>query len=136
MSGVIVVKAFPTEMREVEKYLKATQLVIERQVMLEAKILDVRLNDSYQAGVNWSSFKMGNSPNVAIGVAGNNAALGPAGTTIGATTANGTVAVAQGALATTGTNTLGGGFSGLALQTRNFAALLNFLDTQGTVHEP
>ncbi len=135
LSGVIVVKAFPTEMREVEKYLKATQLVIERQVMLEAKILDVQLSDSYQAGVNWSSFKMGHSPNVAIGVAGNNAALGPAGSTIGATTANGTVAVAQGALATTGSATsLGGGFSGLALQTRNFAALLNFLDTQGTVH--
>ncbi|MCZ7653365.1 MAG: secretin N-terminal domain-containing protein [Rhodocyclaceae bacterium] len=42
-SGVIVVRAMPRELREVENFLRASQLTIERQVMLEAKIVDVVL---------------------------------------------------------------------------------------------
>ena len=53
-SGVVVVKAVPRSMREVERFLKATALAVERQVMLEAKILEVRLNDGFQTGINWS----------------------------------------------------------------------------------
>ena len=53
-SGVVVVKAVPRTMREVERFLKATALAVERQVMLEAKILEVRLNDGFQTGINWS----------------------------------------------------------------------------------
>jgi MSHA biogenesis protein MshL len=59
-SGVVLVKAAPAELKGVEEYLKATQLVVERQVMLEAKIIEVSLNDSYQTGINWSKF--GGSP--------------------------------------------------------------------------
>ena len=46
MSGVIVVRAMPDELRSVVTYLKASQIAIERQVILEAKIVDVQLNDS------------------------------------------------------------------------------------------
>ena len=35
-------------LRAVDEYLKATQLIVERQVMLEAKIIEVSLNDSDQ----------------------------------------------------------------------------------------
>ena len=38
-SGVVVVRALPNELREVESYLQATQLIVQRQVILEAKIL-------------------------------------------------------------------------------------------------
>ncbi|MGP1609088.1 MAG: secretin N-terminal domain-containing protein, partial [Burkholderiales bacterium] len=41
-SGVIVVRAMPTELRSVEKFLTAMQVIVERQVMLEAKIIEVR----------------------------------------------------------------------------------------------
>ena len=52
MSGVIVVRAMPDELRNVAAYLKASQTSIERQVILEAKIIEVTLSDSLQTGVN------------------------------------------------------------------------------------
>src|SRR5205085_11626874 len=55
-SGVVVIRAMPDELRNVDAYLKATQLAVDRQVILEAKILEVELNDSFQSGVNWASF--------------------------------------------------------------------------------
>ena len=42
-SGVVMVRAMPTELREVERLLKALQANIERQVMIEAKIIEVQL---------------------------------------------------------------------------------------------
>ena len=56
MSGVIVVRALPDELRNVSTYLRAAQISIERQVILEAKIIEVTLTDSLQTGVNWASF--------------------------------------------------------------------------------
>jgi MSHA biogenesis protein MshL len=55
-SGVIVIRAMPDELRNVDMYLKATQLSVDRQVILEAKILEVELNSNYQSGVNWAAF--------------------------------------------------------------------------------
>lgn len=53
-SGVVVVRGLPTELREVEAYLEATQLVVQRQVILEAKIIEVTLSERFQTGINWS----------------------------------------------------------------------------------
>ena len=69
-SGVIVVRGFPTDMRNVETYLKATQLAVERQVMLEAKIIEVELCEGYQAGVNWAAFRGEGTTRTACGSAG------------------------------------------------------------------
>lgn len=129
-SGVILVRAFPAEIRAVENYLRVTQLIVERQVMLEAKIIEVSLSESYQAGVNWAAF--GGSANAhgnrfALGVAG-------AGATLGVTGALGLAGLsvtpgAAGAITTSTSKSL----VGLAFQTANFASLLNFLETQGNV---
>ena len=54
-SGVVVVRAMPNELREVESYLKAAQLIAERQVILEAKVLEVELSDGFQSGINWAA---------------------------------------------------------------------------------
>lgn len=54
-NGVIVVRAFSKQLREVEQFLEAIRKESQRQVVLEAKILEVVLNDGYQAGVNWAS---------------------------------------------------------------------------------
>jgi MSHA biogenesis protein MshL len=128
MSGIVLVKGLPSEIRSVENYLRATQLIIERQVMLEAKIVDVSLSDEFQSGVNWAAFG-GRNNRGAIGVSGNNATLDTTGPlSIGAVTA-----VAPGAGGAIVNGTTGGGFNGLALQTNNFAALITFLETQGKV---
>ena len=55
-SGVVVIRAMPDELRSIDAYLKATQLAVDRQVILEANILEVELNDSFQSGINWASF--------------------------------------------------------------------------------
>lgn len=62
LSGVIVVKGTPLELRKVDDYLKATQLSVERQVMLEAKIIEVELGDDFNSGINWASFNKKGDP--------------------------------------------------------------------------
>ncbi|OHC63943.1 MAG: hypothetical protein A2040_09630 [Rhodocyclales bacterium GWA2_65_19] len=141
-SGVVLVRALPNELRNVEKYLKATQLVAERQVMLEAKIIDVELSDGFQSGVNWGAFKSGPNSRTGIGVAQSGAAVGvgSAAQLVGtaASQAAGSVvppalSVTPGQLGSIAVSALGKGFIGLAFQSANFAALLNFLETQGSV---
>ena len=130
MSGVVVVRALPNEMRNVENYLKATQMVVERQVMLEAKIVAVTLSNGAQSGVNWSVFNSINNGRTMGGVLSTNANL----TTSGAMKAAGTaLTITPGKNGSAVADALSGGFVGLAFQTANFAALLNFLETQGDV---
>lgn len=136
-SGVIVIRALPAELRNVELYLKATQLTIERQVMLEAKIIDVSLSDGYQAGINWAAFRGSGSTRSAFGVVDKNSLLQPSGGTAGSppgslSNVDGT-AVLPGLGGLASTTQLGNGLIGLAFQTNSFAALLNFLETQGNV---
>jgi MSHA biogenesis protein MshL len=114
----------PEELRQVEKFLKAAQVAVERQVMLEAKLVEVELRDGFQSGVNWGAFAAGVDGVLAAGVLGS----GVANTNVllqGGSTISGTVAVPSVAN--------GGGLFGLALQTNNFGAVLGFLETQGDV---
>jgi MSHA biogenesis protein MshL len=58
-SGVVIARAKPMQLREIENFLATTQNQISRQVILEAKILEVILNDSHQDGVEWKSIIRG-----------------------------------------------------------------------------
>ena len=128
MSGVIVVRALPDELRNVTAYLKASQISIERQVILEAKIVDVQLNDSFQSGVNWAAFKNNPNSHTSAGQLSPGTSLATTGTI-----SNGLIAATPGvSLAAAGQAS--GGLFGMAFQTSNFAALLNFLESQGNVH--
>ena len=127
MSGVIVVRAMPDELKNVAAYLKASQISIERQVILEAKIIEVTLNDSFQSGVNWAAFRNGPNRRTSVGQLSPGSTLATAGAiTNGAITSTPGVNLASGSGA--------GSLFGLAFQASNFAALLNFLETQGNVH--
>ncbi len=133
MSGVIVVRAMPDELKNVAAYLKASQISVERQVILEAKIVEVQLSDVFQSGVNWAAF--GRDP-ATLGSAGH---MG-AGTTLQPSTAGAGALLSNNVLSSTpGTDLVSnaanaGSMFGLAFQTNNFAALLNFLEAQGSVH--
>jgi MSHA biogenesis protein MshL len=134
-SGVVVVRGLPNELREVESFLTATQLIVQRQVILEAKILEVRLNDGFQSGINWSALsKPGNNAITAstIGggsvlvnesgvsdIAGNSGSLNPA--------TNSLIPI-DGAL----TSAFGGVFT-LALDLGDFTSFIELLKTQGNV---
>lgn len=141
-SGVVLVKAYPADIRAVENYLRLTQVIVERQVMLEAKIIEVSLNEEFQAGVNWNHFG-GSNNRFAYGPAQAGTVLnttgragfdssGVAQSGAGAVSAPG-VGILPGASGIAAATALGKGFVGLAFQSANFAALLNFLETQGNV---
>jgi len=56
-SGLVTVRAYPQELQQVAKYLDKIQNNLGRQVILEAKILEVQLNDNYQAGIDWNAIR-------------------------------------------------------------------------------
>ncbi|HRE16107.1 MAG TPA: secretin N-terminal domain-containing protein [Rhodocyclaceae bacterium] len=137
LSGVVLVKAMPSEMRAIENYLKATQLIVERQVMLEAKIVDVRLSDGFQSGINWSKFGGGDN-RWSIGSVSPGATMGGTGagdlqSASEGSTGTGTTATLLGGASRLVASALGKGFFGLAFQAKDFGAMLNFLETQGDV---
>ncbi|MGB5299724.1 MAG: pilus (MSHA type) biogenesis protein MshL [Thiogranum sp.] len=55
MSGTVLVRAMPRELLDVKQYLDILQDSVSRQVIIEAKILEVELNDAFQTGVNWTA---------------------------------------------------------------------------------
>ena len=140
MSGVIVVRAMPDELRNVAAYLKASQISIERQVILEAKIIEVQLNDDFQSGVNWAGFgnlKTSPTSRGAFGQIGAGTTLSPNAADGTATAiSNSTLSALPGAtlISNAANASTAGAMFGMAFQTSNFAALLSFLESQGNVH--
>jgi MSHA biogenesis protein MshL len=139
-SGLVLVRALPNELRQVDEFLRAMQGVVARQVMLEAKIIEVKLNDSFATGINWAAFYSGSSGDLAGGIISPGTRLSPEGT-LSTFTARGPdgQALANSILSSTpadpgnliSSTGVPGTVFGLALQTSNFAALLGFLETQG-----
>lgn len=54
-AGVVVVRAQPHELRDVADYLETVEGRAKRQVILEAKIVEVDLADGLQLGINWAA---------------------------------------------------------------------------------
>ncbi len=54
VASLVIVQAMPDELKRVEAFLKSAEDTMTRQVILEAKIIEVNLNEAYQAGINWS----------------------------------------------------------------------------------
>jgi MSHA biogenesis protein MshL len=121
-SGVIVVRATPAELRAVDNYLRATRVSVERQVMLEAKIIEVTLSDQFQSGINWAVF------NRSGGFGQITRSASPAQQAGSLTTQQLRDAATAQLL-----NGPAGAVLGLAVASSNFAALLTFLETQGNV---
>jgi len=130
-AGIMAVRAMPEELRQVEKFLKAAQIAVERQVMLEAKIVEVELRDGYQSGIDWSALKNGGGATGAMGVMSGNVG---SNSLISGVQSNlpgfaGGVALADGV----SLPAAGGGLFGLAFATSGFQAVLGFLETRGDV---
>ncbi|NJD36052.1 MAG: general secretion pathway protein GspD [Betaproteobacteria bacterium] len=141
MSGTVMVRGMPNEHRMIEKLLRSLQLNIQRQVIIEAKIIDVELNSGAQQGINWANFdhglhraSVGANPNsITVNQPNSSGSSGSGGIVSSAATlgsALGTALLGNAA----GIPTAFTAGLGLAVQFRNFAALINFLETQGEVH--
>ncbi|MBF0674046.1 pilus (MSHA type) biogenesis protein MshL [Pseudomonas sp.] len=104
-AGLLVVRASSADQQGVADFLRQAQRNLQRQVILETKILEVNLADGFQAGINWSD--LGRERNSRFGVALEGAELA------GATGA--------------------GGVFSAALSVGDFNGILQLLETQGDV---
>lgn len=55
-SGLLVVRATPREHEVVAGFLDDAQLSLQRQVVIEAKVVEVTLNNEFRSGINWNTF--------------------------------------------------------------------------------
>ncbi|MDH3513487.1 MAG: pilus (MSHA type) biogenesis protein MshL [Gammaproteobacteria bacterium] len=134
-AGVVLVRAMPDELRLVEDYLGVTQTNMNRQVILEAKIVEVQLKDGFQSGINWAGIANKNGKSYTVGQVGGGTSLG--------TTGLSEIAGNAGNLdPTTGiftpisgaeSSAFGGVFT-LAVKANNFAAFFELLKTQGDLN--
>ncbi len=61
-AGIMSIFASKKQHELIERYLKAVQMSASSQVLIEAKLVEVKLNDEYKTGINWNSFnKQGGS---------------------------------------------------------------------------
>ena len=108
-ASLVTVNALPSEIASLKEFLKASEESLQRQVVLEAKIIEVTLKDEYQQGVNWSEV------------------LGHIGSTdlTFSTTAAGQIG-----------NTISsqlGGITNLVFKNADFSGVISLLETQGDV---
>ncbi|MUJ24883.1 pilus (MSHA type) biogenesis protein MshL [Aliivibrio fischeri] len=114
-ASVVTITASPDELRKVKQFLGTSHKRLQRQVILEAKLLEVTLSDGYQQGINWSNLT---------------ASLGGTDVVFGQTSG-----LVQGALP--GMDTIGtllGGQTNITVSDGNFQAVLSFMDTQGDLN--
>ncbi|GIU52517.1 MULTISPECIES: pilus (MSHA type) biogenesis protein MshL [Shewanella] len=108
-AGLVTVRAYPDELRQVSTFLTKAETHLQRQVILEAKILEVTLSDGYQQGIQWDNV------------------LGHAGSTdinFGTSPGSG--------LSDPITNVIGG-VTSISLTGTDFSTMISLLDTQGDV---
>ncbi|MCG6305285.1 pilus (MSHA type) biogenesis protein MshL, partial [Vibrio vulnificus] len=111
-AGVLTLRAYPDEVREVRQFLNVSQQRMQRQVILEAKILEVTLTDGYQQGINWSNMSMGNGKVVIDRIGAATSTL-PGLDTIG---------------------TLLSGQTNITVSDGSFESVLSFMSTQGDLN--
>ncbi|GAB58325.1 pilus (MSHA type) biogenesis protein MshL [Rheinheimera nanhaiensis] len=105
-AGLVTVRGMPDEIAAVKAYLGQSEQHLQRQVILEARIIEVTLNDEYQQGVEWGSLIS------RIRSTGLN--MSTTGGTFGNLISNNL-----------------GGITSIQFENADFAGLINLLETQG-----
>ncbi|WP_198556414.1 pilus (MSHA type) biogenesis protein MshL [Glaciecola sp. 33A] len=107
-AGLVTVRALPSELKTIGNFLSISEESLQRQVIIEARILEVILDDEYQQGINWTQV------------------LSSAGST------DLNFSTSAGNFANDVTASLGG-LTSLSFLNKDFSGVLNLLDTQGKV---
>lgn len=105
-AGLVTVRGLPAEIEAVRAYLSQTEASLQRQVILEVKIIEVTLNDDYQQGINWSQIA-GTIGSTDINFSNNSFTLGN----------NITAQI--------------GGLGSIGFEGDDFSGVINLLETQG-----
>jgi MSHA biogenesis protein MshL len=111
-AGLVTVKGFPKDISTVKEFLKRSEENLQRQVILEARIIEVTLHDGYQQGIEWQ--------NLLSNVGNNNV------TDFNFKTSAANISdVVSSAL---------GGVASISFKNADFAGVVNLLSTQGDVN--
>jgi MSHA type pilus biogenesis protein MshL len=60
-AGTLTVLATERQHRLIKEFIKRLEYTASAQVLIEAKIVEVTLNEQYQSGINWSDFGSGSN---------------------------------------------------------------------------
>ena len=111
-AGLVTVTGFPKDIKAVKEFLKRSEENLQRQVILEARIIEVTLHDGYQQGIEWQ--------NLLSNVGNNNI------TDFNFKTSAANVSdVVSSAL---------GGVASISFKNADFSGVVNLLSTQGDVN--
>ncbi|MFQ1686264.1 pilus (MSHA type) biogenesis protein MshL [Aeromonas veronii] len=114
-AGLVTIRAYPKELKAVREFLTQSESHLKRQVVLEARIIEVALNEGYEQGVDWSGLSASWDGNKGI--------------TGGQSLANTQLPSTPNQIFTA----LGGG-AGFTISDGNFNVAVNLLKTQGDVN--
>ena len=114
-AGLVTIRAYPKELKAVREFLTQSESHLKRQVVLEARIIEVALNEGYEQGVDWSGLSASWDGNK--------------GVTGGKSLANTQLPSTPNQIFTA----LGGG-AGFTISDGNFNVAVNLLKTQGDVN--
>ena len=114
-AGLVTIRAYPKELKAVREFLNQSESHLKRQVVLEARIIEVALNEGYEQGVDWSGLSASWD--------------GGKGITGGGSAANSKLPTTPNQIFTA----LGGG-AGFTISDGNFNVAVNLLKTQGDVN--
>lgn len=130
-ASVVVVMAMPDELRLVEEYLKTIQSNLQRQVVIEAKVIEVTLADGFQSGINWAALAETQSGKSALfGQSGGGSVFTDGVSESAGNSGN----LAPGQLLPNGLDSMAfGGVFSLALNFKDFQAFVEMLESQGDV---
>jgi MSHA type pilus biogenesis protein MshL len=125
-TGTLYVKGRPSQVSTVSQQVANYKAVLGRQVLIEAQILDIELNDDFQYGIDWSHLK----GNAAVAFGSNPLTLGAISTSVpDATNPGRSLTIPAQALGTSGTPQLG-----ITYGTPTQSIAINMLKTFGAVH--
>ncbi|MGY0620463.1 pilus (MSHA type) biogenesis protein MshL [Lysobacter sp. A378] len=57
LTGSLFVRARPSQLRAVAELIERNQAMLGRQVLIEAQLIDVQLNDQFRFGVDWTKLR-------------------------------------------------------------------------------
>ncbi|WP_321371200.1 pilus (MSHA type) biogenesis protein MshL [uncultured Desulfuromusa sp.] len=130
-ASVVAVVAMPDELRLVDEYLQTIQSNLQRQVVIEAKVIEVSLSDGFQSGINWAALgETSSGKSVLAGQSGGGSVFESGVSASAGNSGN----LAPGNILPDGLDSLAfGGVFSLALNLNDFQGFVEMLESQGDV---
>lgn len=113
-AGLVLVEGYSSQLLLIEQFLRSAEHALLKQVIIEAKILEIELSDRFNAGIQWDTFEQGFGGQLELNDSRVGAGLAPSNVLKGADVS------------------LGGVFS-VGLNFTDFTSIIEVLKTQGDV---